>query len=362
MEREVSAVAQLVDKLILLACCAAALPANASTVAFVSALLAAVTLSALGSFLPQRWSCVPCLIYLAGCLAWTELIYFLPLIAYDAMGFESKALRLVWLIPLAFRLWGAFERQLLVELALICLAAVLSVRTQGALAGREQYFRFQDEAREAAMGLERQNRQLMEKQDYEVRLATLNERNRIAREIHDNVGHALTRCLLQVGALQVINRDQAVGQSLAAVKDSLSQAMDDIRRSVHGLHDDSVDLRVQLTALISGFDFCPVRLEYEAGEIAKPVQYCFTAIAREALNNVARHSDATNVSIHVREHPALYQLIIEDNGARPPVAGGRGMGLDSMRDRVRALDGAFLAEWNKGFRVFASVPKEVHSK
>lgn len=45
-----------------------------------------------------------------------------------------------------------------------------------------------------------------------MRLATLNERNRIAREIHDNVGHLLSRSLLQVGALQVVNRDETVRQ------------------------------------------------------------------------------------------------------------------------------------------------------
>lgn len=48
-------------------------------------------------------------------------------------------------------------------------------------------------------------------QDYEIYLATLKERNRIAREIHDNVGHMLTRSILQLGALSVINKDETVG-------------------------------------------------------------------------------------------------------------------------------------------------------
>lgn len=73
-----------------------------------------------------------------------------------------------------------------------------------------------------------------------MRLATLNERNRIAREIHDNVGHLLSRSLLQVGALQVVNRDETVRQGLDTMRDTLSGAMDSIRRSVHDLHDESV--------------------------------------------------------------------------------------------------------------------------
>lgn len=49
-----------------------------------------------------------------------------------------------------------------------------------------------DTTKEIAMQLKQQNRDLMEKQDYEINIATLNERNRIAREIHDNVGHLLS--------------------------------------------------------------------------------------------------------------------------------------------------------------------------
>ena len=51
-------------------------------------------------------------------------------------------------------------------------------------------------------------------QDYEIYLATLKERNRIAREIHDNVGHMLTRSILQLGALSVINKDETVGEAI----------------------------------------------------------------------------------------------------------------------------------------------------
>ena len=51
---------------------------------------------------------------------------------------------------------------------------------------------------------------MRQNQDYEIHLATLKERNRIAREIHDNVGHLLSRSLLQTGALQVMNHDKAL--------------------------------------------------------------------------------------------------------------------------------------------------------
>ncbi len=61
---------------------------------------------------------------------------------------------------------------------------------------------------ELKLVMEQRNRELLEKQDNEIYLATLRERNRIAREIHDNVGHMLSRSILQVGALATICKEE----------------------------------------------------------------------------------------------------------------------------------------------------------
>lgn len=74
-------------------------------------------------------------------------------------------------------------------------------------------------------------------------LQTLRERNRIAREIHDNVGHMLSRSILQMGALITIHKEEPLHGQLAGVGETLNQAMNSIRESVHDLHDESIDLR-----------------------------------------------------------------------------------------------------------------------
>ena len=71
----------------------------------------------------------------------------------------------------------------------------------------------------------------------------MQERNRIAREIHDNVGHMLTRAILLLGAVKTINQDQKITDSLTLLEDTLTQTMDNIRSSVHNLHDNSIDLQ-----------------------------------------------------------------------------------------------------------------------
>ena len=220
------------------------------------------------------------------------------------------------------------------------------------------YRELRDQSWETSLYLESKNKDLMEKQDYEIRLATLNERNRIAREIHDNVGHMLSRSILQVGALMAVCRDDSLNPELSALKSTLTDAMDSIRKSVHDLHDDSINLHDTLTAILSAYKFCPVRLDDGIESIPPaPVRYCFSAIVREALSNTARHSDATQVTVTLREHPALYQLLIRDNGTKNPPASSNGIGLSNMAERVASLGGHFRTDFKNGFHIFISIPK-----
>lgn len=218
--------------------------------------------------------------------------------------------------------------------------------------------------------LEEKNRMLAKKQDYEIYAATLKERNRIAREIHDNVGHLLSRSILITGAAKALNASDALSPVLDNLDHSLNQAMTSIRSSVHDLHDESLNLKEAAESLTSDFTFCPVTLNYDMGfEVPREIKYCFISIVKEALSNVARHSNATLVQITMREHPALYQLCIEDNGTleeglslsennREALFSSRGIGLSNMNDRLKILNGNLQITIQKGFRLFITIPKE----
>ena len=210
---------------------------------------------------------------------------------------------------------------------------------------------------------------MLEKQDSEWNLATLNERNRIAREIHDNVGHLLSSALLQSGALLATLRDDTVKVPLETLSGTLTQAMNSIRNSVHDLHDESVDLSAQLEALLKDFRFCEMRFEYQvAHDPDIKLKYALIAICREALANIMKHSDATQGSVVMREHPAFYQFVIRDNGSAKEdqvglgigkeIQAGRGIGLMNMADRVRSFNGHINIDTKDGFGIFIAIPKE----
>jgi len=352
------AMQKLIDKLVLFGLCLLVLSLTEIQWISIVTALGAVAVSSLCGYFENRLTALFCVGYVVMCLFIHPCVIFLPLIVYDCAESDKWPLRFCWV--------AALPAGFLLDIPQVPVSAILSSgaafllqhRTASEIKARENYYELMDNTNERAELLERMNRDLMEKQDYEVRLATLAERNRIAREIHDNVGHLLTRSLLQVGAMRVTHDyGDELDSDLDLVKGTLSDAMDSIRSSVHDLHDESLDIKGQLLAMADGFKFCPVRLRYDAEKLPPELKYCFIAIVREALSNIARHSNATEATVTVVEHPAFFQLLISDNGAKKPGGTGNGIGLQNMVDRVSALGGVFRAEYNKGFRIFISVPK-----
>lgn len=202
----------------------------------------------------------------------------------------------------------------------------------------------------------------MEKQDYEIYAATLKERNRIAREIHDNVGHMLSRAILMVGAVKAVHGKGSLTEPLEQLENTLDTAMTGIRESVHDLHDESVNLQGVLMSLTDEFTFCPVQLEYDMGyDVPKEVKYSFIAIVKEALHNVVKHSNAKNMTILVREHPGLFQLVIRDDGEadfKHREMKTEGIGILNMKERVESMGGRMQIHEENGFCIYITVPKK----
>ena len=93
--------------------------------------------------------------------------------------------------------------------------------------------------------------------------------------------------------------------------------------------------------------------------MSRDVKLCFIGVIKEALSNTAKHSDGDSIKIIIREHPALYQLSIADNGSCPEKIDESGMGLANMRERAASLNGNInITSGSKGFCIFLSVPKQ----
>lgn len=380
------AMKRIVDKLCVLVCCcalAASIGAEPASTPTVVLILACVLASAVFEFCPRsmRPAC-PIAICLAVVALPTTGTALLPLAAYDLTraGEEKYALEndhllrctvphIPWVLSLVVMAsWGELQPMDVTLAASLCtISAILSWRTGILLSQEKELHALRDSLQEKIDLLSHKNSELIDASDQMAKTATLAERARIAREIHDNVGHLLTRSFLQVKALQVVHGDDGkIIDELAQVEGSLQEALDTMRSSVHALHDDSIDLAAELERLAATSGVKDVDVRYEVdNQVPAPIATCIISVVREALTNVIRHSDATSASVRVTEHPAIWQVIVTDEGrAVGGPAIGEGLGLASMRERVEGLGGTFRVTPGKptvtdriGFSVFASIPK-----
>lgn len=373
---------RLFDKSIVLACCIAAamgLAVDARlVVAFCLGVMATSASEVAREEHAHRASEAASYAYIIAAVFVPPFMPFAPLAFYDIARrvrreriWPALAIGAVFVCALVADLRGGVltTRTLLLTAILSIAATLLSLRTAQLEREQDRMRRTRDKLQERALVLEARNRDLADRQDYEVELATLAERARIAREIHDNVGHQLTRASLQTEALRVVHANEpGVAADFADVKRTVDEALQLVRASVHALNDNAVDLSVQLERIVEGArsDGGPqIELEVMTEHAPANVANCFAAVLREALSNTMRHAHAKTITVRCMEHPSFYQLIVTDDGTGGVQASGRGaaegMGLGSMRERVEALGGTFTAGPRAGaggWRVFATVPKQ----
>ena len=373
---------RLFDKSIVLACCIAAAMGLAVDARLVAAFCLGVAVASLTEIAQgeraRRAGEAASYAYIMVAVFVPSFVPFAPLALYDIARYVRR--EHVWVALgagaifvcalVAYAHAGALPTRALLLTAILSVAAtLLSLRTAQLEREQERMRRTRDELQERALALEARNRDLADRQDYEVELATLAERARIAREIHDNVGHQLTRASLQTEALRVVHANEpGVAADFADVKRTVDEALQLVRSSVHALNDNAANLSVQLERIVEGArsDGGPqIELEVLAEHAPANVANCFAAVLREALSNTMRHACAQTVTVRCMEHPSFYQLIVTDDGAGGVQASSRGtaegMGLGSMRERVEALGGTFTAGPHAGaggWRVFATVPKQ----
>ena len=367
----------LVDKgVILCGCVLLALLAGEVDAVAVIWLLLAVATSGL-SMATDRWRwvvAVPAGYLLLGTLT-TASVAGAPLAVHDlariaALG--TRRQRVVaaiscapFLVFVAGRVPGT---PVLALVPVICaLAALLALRTTEEETTRARLHAMRDDLREKVLALQDANARLLQAQDHELRAAALSERTRIAREIHDGVGHVLTRLLLRVKAFQVTHRDEpGVVADLATLDSDLGEALDSMRRSVHALSEEGEELATSLNLLGSRCGIAKVEVDCSTQTDPPPaVARCVVAVVREALTNAARHGRAASARVAVTDYPAFWQVTVDNDGIVPPgdeplVDGDKnaGLGLRSMTERVEALGGRVRITPRPRFTVFATIPKD----
>ncbi|MDI9509315.1 MAG: sensor histidine kinase [Clostridiales bacterium] len=362
---------ELFDKTLLFISCMVIYVMNDNNLYAVIPAILTILISCLSYYFENdRMSLFGCLIFALVCIIKPSYIIFLPILLYDIIHskYQAYAMIIIFLFIINNRYYSLSIFTLTILILLFTIH--LKLKTYKFETLQSEYNELRDSSSSYSQLLEEKNRSILKNQDYEINLATLNERNRISKDIHDSIGHLLSRAILQVGALLTITRDKTTHEELSKLKNSLSLGMDDIRNSIHNMYDESVDLYSQIKQIIKEFTFCKVNFEYDITNTPPiALRYCFISITKEALANIIKHSNASQANITIREHPALYQLIIRDNGTiskqnndqisniQKSLEYRDGLGIRNISDRVKGFNGNLNISTEDGFKIFITIPK-----
>jgi len=224
-----------------------------------------------------------------------------------------------------------------------------------------------DEIGQLARRLNRMAEQLQILLETRRELAIVEERQRLARDLHDAVKQQVFATAMQLGAVQaVIDTDpRAARDILAEAGQLVNQAQQELAILIHELRPAALTDKGLTMALSAAVDDWSRRTRIAAevrvqGERATPlaVEHALFRVAQEALANVVRHSGATTVDVRLAWDPGGLTLAITDNGRGFDVqrVDGKGLGLSSMRERIEAIGGTLsVGSTSRGTRLEARV-------
>ena len=206
--------------------------------------------------------------------------------------------------------------------------------------------------------------------DEVARRRAVEERLRIARELHDSLTHSISVIQIQAGVAEHLarKRGEDVPPALAAIQEAGADAARELRATLSVLRstEDSDGSGLgQLTSLVGRAQAAglPVTVTVTGDERALPpdVDQAAYRIVQEALTNVSRHAGRACASVHLHYTPAALSIQVDDDGTRAGTGtrpAAPGLGLIGMRERVTALGGRLHAgpRDGGGFQVRAELP------
>lgn len=192
------------------------------------------------------------------------------------------------------------------------------------------------------------------------------ERGRIARDLHDGAGQALTAARLHLVALRKAAGSEAMAGRVASVAHHIDDAMEEIRRSTAALQPPALaelglrgalERHAETVAAAAGI---PVSLDLDLPPMLEAhVETALYRIIQESLTNTARHARASRVDVRLQVADGRLRLTVEDDGRGLDPQRPRGTGLSSITERARLLGGeASFTDGSPGLRVEVVLPLE----
>ncbi|WP_404433273.1 sensor histidine kinase [Sutcliffiella horikoshii] len=252
--------------------------------------------------------------------------------------------------------------------SILVIAVFIQAALTGALLGgwdedRERNQREADRQRRDRYELENLKEELLLANAQGARLAELSERNRIAQQLHDEVGHELTASVLALQAFEHLWKegDPAASELFTLAQQRLSNSAVYLRETVHNLKPVKELGLEGMYDICDKFSLCPVEF-HVFGDTSKVPANLWTILyptLKEALTNTIRHAKPTQVEISLDISPHILRLSVHNDGVmNNNSVQGAGLGLRNLRHRAKAVGGSISTDTTKGFLLICVLPVE----
>jgi len=188
------------------------------------------------------------------------------------------------------------------------------------------------------------------------RLATMAERERIARDLHDVLGHTLSLITIKAGLAKRLSAEDPVRAAVEIdeIETIARDALAEVRRAVEGYR--FLSLGAEVAKAKVALAAAGVELECQTGpyDLSAEAESAVALALREGVTNVVRHARAEHCRVSLRQADGEFQLVVGDDGR-----GGQapdGSGLAGMRERIGALGGTVTRDGSKGTRLTVDLP------
>ncbi len=197
------------------------------------------------------------------------------------------------------------------------------------------------------------------------KMVATRERNRLAREIHDTLGHALTGIITGIEACIILMDEapEATKIQLRAIADVARQGITDVRRSVNALRPDALEKADLESAIARTIDEMRTATNVQIDYQCTAKMNCFSddeeeviyRIVQESITNAIRHGKADHIWVCIEREYSFLHMQIRDNGIGC-VNIKKGFGLHHMEERLNMLNGNLSYDGSDGFRIEARIP------
>lgn len=213
------------------------------------------------------------------------------------------------------------------------------------------------EANQMAEAEEKERARELEKQQ-----ASITERERIARDLHDLLGHTLTMVSLKSDlVLKLLDKDpEAARSEINDIRTSSREALSDIRAVLSGMNRTSFQSELSNAKLSLTSAKIALTIQGELLDLTPEQEQVAALAIRESITNIIRHSNATEVILSFSKDPQDNFIQIEDNGMGSTKAAGQG--LKGLKARVAQIGGSTVIDLTQGARISVVLPQHAPLK